>query len=362
MVVGFSARLAGLFACPAVAPVACRRSVPEWVLVAHTRNVSTLTVVVGRGSACFLRGLPGPDKFLVMTDTPFESLKFSAATSTHGEDSTTAVAALNQQVNPEPGPPVDMGPSEEAPYGWMVDAKTGERRKKRNHGRTKKGAGLPSGGSPSLEEMKAANPDEPEGDRAPGKPKRSWGSGDKSPKAPPEPAPAFRAGPIAKGMNRLYARTAKVVSVMDPEIGAAILSTTRKDTDDDVTVGEAWEELAKINPRVRVVLLKVIAGGVYGQLFMCHAPIFLAVIMKDGIRQRIPMARFVDAFLNNDDVDQDGAPAGTDLSAMLGGLSPEDAGQMMEMANQMMGQMASQMPRSANGTPVRPAEVIRLEQ
>jgi hypothetical protein len=245
----------------------------------------------------------------------------------------------------------------------MLDAKTGERRKKRNHGRTRKGAGLPSGGSPSLEQMKAAKPDEPEGDRAPGKPKRSWGgSGDKAPKSAPEPAPAFRAGPIAKGMNRLYARTAKVVKVMDPEIGAAILSTTLKDNDDDVTVGEAWEELAKINPRIRVVLLKMIAGGVYGQLFMCHAPIFLAVIMKDGIRQRIPMARFVDAFLSNDDDDQGGGGGALDLSAMLGGLTPEDAGQMMEMANQMMGQMAAGMPRN-NGGQVRPAaaEVIRLD-
>jgi hypothetical protein len=249
-----------------------------------------------------------------------------------------------------------MAPDENAPHGYMLDKNTGERRpKKSGRGRPSR-ASLKGGASPSLEEIKATRPEVSPDDVKPEKGKRNWRA-DRPPKVR-EAVPAFRAGPIAKGMNRLYARTAKLVKVMDPEIGAAILAATRKESDDDVTVGEAWEELAKINPRVRGVLLKLIAGGVYGQLLMAHAPIVLAIVMKDGIRERIPMARFAAALLDNDDDGTPGAEPAFDVSTLLGGLTPEDAGQMAAMANQMMAQMAGNgMPRGQGGGAQRHPDV-----
>jgi hypothetical protein len=241
----------------------------------------------------------------------------------------------------------DVVPEEAAPFGWTVDRDSGERRPKKSPGRPKgvpnrPKVDLPHGKSPSLEDIKAAGAPivEPDQDRAPGKAKRSWraaGTVKEAPEIPP-----FRAGPIAKGMNRLYARTAKIVKVMDPAIGAAILSTTRKDDDDDITVGEAWEELAKTNPRIRLFLLRLIAGGAWGQLLMVHAPIFMAILLKDGIRQHIPFMAMVEAMLSNED-DYEAQDQTLDVSAMLGGLRPEDAQQMAAMAQQMMANMAGNM-------------------
>lgn len=283
-----------------------------------------------------------------MTDQPFSELP--VPDSAGSAPTSSPPVGVGVPAGPSDGLSPDlMAPDDVAPFGYMIDKLTGARRPKRSNGRpfgSPSRQTLKSGTSPSVDELKATARDEDVDDVKPGKPRRSWGS-DRPPK-PPEPVPPFRAGPIAKGVNRLYARTAKIVMVMDPEVGAAIASTTRKDSDDDVTVGEAWEELAKINPRIRALLLKLIAGGVYGQLFMCHAPIFLAVIMKDGIRERIPMLRLVDAFLSNED-DGAGGEQPLDVSAMLGGLSPEDAAQMAAMAQQMMGQMASGVPRSQSG-------------
>lgn len=194
---------------------------------------------------------------------------------------------------------------------------------------------LPPGQSPSLDDLKANAGDKAtaEGDRAPGKP----GKGGKRARRPKTEAsvPPFRAGPIATGMNKLYARTGKIVKVMDPVIGEAIISTTRKESDDDVTVGEAWEELAKTNPRIRAFLLKMIQGGAWGQLIMAHAPIFLAVIMKDGIRKHIPFMKLIEAVLSDDETTGEQSP----VSAAMGGMTPADMEQAMNFAQGMMAQM-----------------------
>lgn len=208
------------------------------------------------------------------------------------------------------------------------------------------------GESPSLNDLKAAAADRPE-DRAPGKVKGKRGK-TRTTKDEPENIPPFRAGPIAAGMNKLYLRTGKLVRVMDHDIGTAIIGTTKKESDDDVTVGEAWEELAKTNPRIRAFLLKMIAGGAYTQLIMAHAPIFLAIIMKDGIKKHIPFMRLIEAVLvDRDEATGDEQP--TDIAAMLGGLSPQDAQQMAAMAQGMMAQMGFSMDgRNTQATPRTP--------
>lgn len=247
----------------------------------------------------------------------------------------------------EAASPADpLAPDADAPYGYTVDRATGERRAKKTPGRPR-GASADSGdgpapgmgSSPMPEELKTGPKVSRETDRTPSmhkvRAKRGFGGHRHEDRKPKEPidVPPFRAGPIAKGMNGLYAKAGRIIRVMDPEVGSAIVSCTRKESDDDVTVGEAWEELAKANPRIRAFLLKLISGGAWTQLFMAHAPIFLAVILKPGVSKHIPFANVMDAVLTDDD----GQP--TSEADAMGGMTPEDAQQMMGFANQMATQM-----------------------
>lgn len=254
-------------------------------------------------------------------------------------------------------PPDPLAPDEDAPYGYTVDRKTGERRPKKIAGRPK--ADTDSADPESPYDVRSLPPVERTKDREPG----TVNKGRRRTPKEPEDIPAFRAGPIAKGMNRLYLKTGKLVRAFDQEVGQAIIDSTKKESDDDVTVGEAWEELARTNPRIRKVLLKLITGGAWGQLFMAHAPIFLAVVMKPAIISHIPFAKVLESMAEP----EDDTPAGE--GALPGGMTAADAGEafafaqaqaekmgfsispeMMQQAVQMMG-----MPNGA--APAVPAGV-----
>lgn len=231
--------------------------------------------------------------------------------------------------------PDDMGPDEQAPFGYMIDPGTGDKRPKKRPG---KQAGTPAR-TPVAEEP----PVDPSGDRAPGSARtrrrtRRAGRLAAPPKAEPEPAPPFRAGPIAKGVNRIYARAGRIVRAMHHEVGTAVILSTRKESEDDVTVGEAWEEVARTNPRIRSFLLKVVSGGAWGQLVMAHAPILLAIFMIDGIRRRLPFQRLVEAFFEPED-QGDGTAAEPTVAGMnLGDLS-QLAGLAQNLMNGAVGRM-----------------------
>jgi len=245
----------------------------------------------------------------------------------------------------------EMGPDDSAPFGYMIDRASGERRAKKRPG---KQAPAPP---PELAELKTDQEPPPE-DRAPGPIKRvrrgRRGRGGRPAPEPEMPAPPFRAGPIAKGVNKLYVRAGKILRVWDPMIGAAVIASTRKEAEEDVTVGEAWEEIARINPRIRSFLLKIIAGGAWGQLFAAHLPILLVILMKDGIRKWLPFQRIVESMMAPDD---DSTPV--DEAAAGSGLRPEDLTDMMAFAQGMMMRTMGGMPR---GGGVVDAEVVPPEQ
>jgi hypothetical protein len=275
---------------------------------------------------------------------------------------TTALFQEPAEQSPD-GPAEDPdAPSAEAPYGWTTDPVTGERRPKKTAGRRPKAkaesAPEPPRGTPSLEELKAqakgrpkASEDiAPDSGRDHGFSLKGLKSKASTPKlkAASEPVPPFRAGPIAKGVNKIYKRAGKIVKVWDLDVGRAIIACTVKDEDDedDVTVGEAWEELARTNPRIRAFLTKMITTGAWSTLFMAHMPILVAICLKDGIRARIPMLRLMDAFLVDDGDDGEEVPS--EMAQMFGGINYQDVGQMMEAAQLMMMQMADRMPRGMN--------------
>lgn len=252
----------------------------------------------------------------------------------------------------------------EAPYGYTKDRQTGEVRPKKSPGR----GGVKA--SPSLEDLKASQsqqykdtgvytaPDKGEKtDRSPVQSfQRRHRKGNDKPDKPAKVIPPYREGVIAKGVNKLYAKIGRFVRVMDHDIGTAIIESTRKESDDDVTVGEAWDELARTNPRIRAFLMKLLVGGAWGQVMWAHAPIFLAIAMKEGISKHIPFMGLVEAALGDD---EDGTPS--DISQAMGGMTSEDMGAMMNMAQGMMAQMGMNLPRSAS-TGRMPGTAPTMEQ
>lgn len=270
----------------------------------------------------------------------------------------------------DPAEPFDpTAPTAEAPYGYTVDPDTGARRPKKTRGRVRKttAAKLPTDRSPSLDELKAAGGREKREDVAPGTgsttpttgPKVVFGKGPKQAPAP-DPLPPFRAGPIAKSVNRIYRRAGKILKIWDPMLGAAVIRTTVKtiEYDEDglpeesLTVGEAWEKLAQTNPRIRRLLLKLIETSAVGELIAAHLPIILAIMMKEAVLKRIPFGRLIAALLTDEDDQGEEMPSG--LADMMGGIGPADAAAMMAMVQGMMGGMVADMPRGMND--VRPAE------
>lgn len=258
-------------------------------------------------------------------------------------------------------------PDAVAPYGYTRDP-NGAIRPKKTAGRRPRAAApqTPAGLPPSLEELKeakataAAKPEKAKEDVPPASvsakgPKISLGKR-KEPKAKPapEPLPPFRAGPIAKGINKLYRKAGRIVRMWDSALGSAIIACTLPDPDDEeaATVGDAWEELAKVNPRIRAILLKLLTGSAYGALFWAHAPIFMALLMKDSIRDRLPGAAMLGALLGDDDEDPMAAGGMPDLGGL--GINQIDLGAMMAMAQGVAAQMAAGMPRS-DINDVRPA-------
>lgn len=255
---------------------------------------------------------------------------------------------------------VEETATEEAPYGYTTDPDGTVRPKIK--------AGRPRRTQKSLEELKAEKAeapasDSPEsrvGDRAPAESRSRFRSSKAKPDEP-KSYPQFREGVIEKGINRLYRKTGKIVKVWDASVGQALIDITRAEDPDDITVGKAWEEIARTNPRIRKFLLKLIRGGNWGALAWAHMPVLLALFMKYRLGERLPMGNFMEAFMTPDG--EDGAPSD---GSPLEGLLPKDMSQMgdlMAMAQQMAEQVMNNQ-RAPTGTgrtsppPTVPGEVL----
>lgn len=202
------------------------------------------------------------------------------------------------------------------PPGYTRDKETGQIRPKKTRGRPRGGTAAPRPDQP----IQRGQDEAPDSKR----------KGKKQ-----TPTPRYVKGVIAVGMTKLYRRTGRIVKAMDKDIGIAIIESAED-------CGEAWDELARTNPRVRKFLLKLVSGGAWGSVIMAHAPILLAVIMKDGIKKHIPFMKLLNSVLEDSDSDDE-------IASMLGGMSPDDMQQVMAMAQNMMGGMAARAAR--NGEP-----------
>lgn len=244
---------------------------------------------------------------------------------------TLGLLAADTEV-PDPGlsgdslTPADQGEREtetaeemiargEIPEGYTRDPRTKQVRPKKTRGRPRLGTSAP-------------RPDTPL-DRKPDESPDTKAKGHRE-----APIPRYQKGVIAAGMTKLYKRAGRVVKAMDKDIGTAIIECAED-------CGEAWDELARTNPRIRRTLMKMISGGAWGSVIMAHLPIVLAIIMKDGIKKHIPFMKLIDSMMADDE------EGPSDLSSMLGGMSQEDMKQAMSMAQGLMGGVA--MRAAQNG-------------
>lgn len=231
-------------------------------------------------------------------------------------------------------------PASEAPFGYTTDPRTGEERPKRAKGRPRK--------SPSIAELREARDD-------------SDAIQDVSPADTPpaknrkgkikvvEPPPPYKAGVIAHGMNKLYRRVGKIMNGFDPIIGAGIIDAATEE-EDKVTVGEAWDELAKTNPRIRRFLMKMLTGKGYVQLVWAHLPMFLAMYMSVQMRMNGTHPNQTDPKSMGDKFRTAASQVIPELPGgnPLAGLKEEDMSQMMAMAQSMMPAFMSQMQQGAS--------------
>ena len=252
------------------------------------------------------------------------------------DETVAGFAALMAGARTEAGPKADP----EAPYGYTVD-KDGTQRPKKAPGRPRK--------APSLEDLKAAKEadpapgaEQPTGDRPPVTPKGRRGQrrlhavkGEPKP-LPPVPQKYRAEGSIAKGVNQLDRQAGKLIRAFDRDIGQALIDITRAEDPEDITVGDAWEAYARTHPRVRAFLIRVLSGSASAELFRAHLPVLAAVVMKEAIRERIPLGRLFMAFADDDEQNgTDGAEADSSGQG-FSGLSEADIEGAMAFAQSMM--------------------------
>lgn len=248
-------------------------------------------------------------------------------------------------IDPDDVPAGDWTPEDLAKgarYGWMRDPKTRQMRPKNSPGRPHKPRGP--------EELAASDPPPPVApDRPPTpKPPDKTGQGRTPPDTPEIPMP--RGGVIAKAVNKAYRRAGRLIGAKDEDLGDAFIACTRPDPDDEdaPTVGEAWEAIAKANPRIRAWLMKLVDVGVWGDLAMAHAPIALALFMKPWVQRLIPFHTLIERWLEPDE------------TAEPTELRPQDAAdmhaEMMRQAEQMAKNMGGKVPPGVVKAAVAQAE------
>jgi len=248
-------------------------------------------------------------------------------------------------VNPSTGRPYTKSPEERAAIGANLAA---ARQAKAAAKQEAVAAALPD--PQSLSPIDRSTPDREPGDRPPtaGRRRGRRRAGVGGPPKAPVDVPPFRSGPIAKGMNRIYAKTGRLLKMANPMVGEAFISITRKESEDDETIGEAWEALAQTDPVWRARLLKLCSGGAYGRIVIAHLPILMALMALEPVKKRIPFGRIVEALLGGDatEPEQSGPPQGFDAPMSFEDMAAM-ASQMMPMMNPAMMQRFAQQATRA---------------
>lgn len=85
-----------------------------------------------------------------------------------------------------------------------------------------------------------------------------------------KPPTVWKAGVLVRPLTDIYETIGGFVLLADPVCGQAIIASASD-------AAKALDELARVNPKVRKVLMKMVSGGVTGKVVMAHLPIIMAV-------------------------------------------------------------------------------------
>jgi hypothetical protein len=232
------------------------------------------------------------------------------------------------EADDPPDPDVSAGDefTEDAPYGWRRDHDTGQMVPRKKPGRPRR--------PPGPDDLVSAPPVERQPDPPPGA-----GNRKRTRPAPDSAPPMPKGGVIAAQVNKLYRRAGKIMRAFDHDTGQAVIECTRPEDleEGEMTVGEAWEQLARTNPRIRAFIMRAVAGGAWGDLVMAHAPIGIALIMKPAIQRLIPFGRLVESVAEPDDDTPDGE------GGLPGGMTAADFDELREQATEQARRMAERM-------------------
>lgn len=102
-------------------------------------------------------------------------------------------------------------------------------------------------------------------------------------------------------ISNLYTFGAMALMPVRPQAGQIMALSADKCAD-------AWYELAQENDGVRRALLAMIEGGVWGKVFMAHAPILIALIPQHVLPPTLRNHNMVQAFMQMSGMDVPDAP------------------------------------------------------
>lgn len=88
----------------------------------------------------------------------------------------------------------------------------------------------------------------------------------------PKPAPAHPKGGLIEPLENMYVSIGMVVLSFDPHCGNTIIENAN-------ACAKSLDDLAKRNPAVRRVLMRLISTSALGAVITAHAPIMMAIAM-----------------------------------------------------------------------------------
>lgn len=122
------------------------------------------------------------------------------------------------------------------------------------------------------------------------------------------PPPPVVKGEFIEPLTDVYNTIGIALMPFKPQVAIALVSPAREATEeekakgiDPPTVAEncarAWDEVAQKNESVRRALKAMTTVGVWGGLFMAHAPILMAVMADTPLGEKLNPAAGAEAFL-----------------------------------------------------------------
>ncbi len=131
---------------------------------------------------------------------------------------------------------------------------------------------------------------------------RATRPGEKRAKAPKGPPPENKPGQFVEPLTDFYNTVAIALMPFKPAVAMTIMTPARED--DTRTVAEncaiAWDEAAQKNESIRRALKTFTTIGVYGALFIAHAPIFMAGIQGTELEKRFNPAAAMEDMLRKE--------------------------------------------------------------